>query len=235
MLTIRRASLFLFLLFSTVFAIANATSLAELSHRLAVANLMFNATGAPANQPTSSIQFSAPEYFVGEADGSVTITVNRIGDPSTAISVSYSTSDTAFANQKSDYTMASGTLNFAPGETTKNFRVLIIDDVYPQGDHVFSLRLSDPTGAASLGDTSLAGVIITDNDNTSPTLTRNSLPTRRTVSRSHHFWIHGRPWSRRIRYSKSLRFQMRECSSSTINHKRRTMRSRHLLTKWVRR
>jgi pimeloyl-ACP methyl ester carboxylesterase len=64
---------------------------------------------------------------------------------------------------------------------------------------------------------------------------RSSLPTRRTVSRSHRFWIRGRPWFRNTRCSKSSRFQMRECSSSTISHKRRTMQLTGLLTKWARR
>jgi Calx-beta domain-containing protein/thrombospondin type 3 repeat protein len=184
MRTIRRALLFLFLLFSTAFAITNATSLAELSHRLAVANLMSNLTAAPTGPPIG-IQFSAAEYIVDEADGSVTITVNRTGDPSAAVSVSYSTSDTAFANQKSDYIMAAGTLNFAPGEMSKSFQVLIIDNAYPQGDHLFSLRLTNPTGAASLGDTSLAGVIITDNDNTSPTT--NLLDNAQFFVRMHYY------------------------------------------------
>ena len=65
--------------------------------------------------------------------------------------------------------MAAGTLSFAAGDTTKTFQVLIVDNAYPQGNHVFSLQLTNPTGGASLGDSRSAGVTIIDNDTNPPT------------------------------------------------------------------
>jgi len=122
-----------------------------------------NFRGTPTGLPVSFVQFSSSFYGVGEGDGSVTLTVSRTGDMSAPVTVRYSTADGS-ANQKSDYIMAAGTLAFGPGETSKTFRVLIIDDAHAQGNHTFSARLSEPTGGASLGDLRVAGVSIADNE-----------------------------------------------------------------------
>ena len=123
-----------------------------------------NFTGTPTGLPISFIQFSSIVYTVGEGDGSVTITVTRAGDTSTAVTADYFTVDTASANQKSDYIMAAGTLKFAAGETAKTFSVLIIDNAYPEGNHSFGVQLNNPTGGASLGNLRAASVNIIDND-----------------------------------------------------------------------
>jgi hypothetical protein len=122
-----------------------------------------NFTGAPTGLPVSFIQFSSSFYGVGEGDGSVTLTATRTGDTSTAVTARYSTADGS-ANQKTDYIMAAGTLKFAPGETAKTIRVLVIDDAFTQGSQTFSVQLSNPTGGASLGDLRVAGVNVVDND-----------------------------------------------------------------------
>jgi hypothetical protein len=129
-----------------------------------------NFTGTTTGLPISFFQFSTSAgYVVGEADGAVTITVTRTGDTSNAASVSYSTADTARANQKSDYIMAAGTLNFAPGEPSKTFQVLIIDNAFPEGAHDFLVQLSNPTGGASLGSGRVGSGVIIDNDTVAPT------------------------------------------------------------------
>src|SRR5260370_27783005 len=92
-----------------------------------------NFTGTPTGLPISFIQFSSIVYTVGEGDGSVTVTVTRTGDTSTAVTADYFTVDTASANQKSDYIMAAGALKFAAGETSKSFSVLIIAHTAPVG------------------------------------------------------------------------------------------------------
>lgn len=119
--------------------------------------------------PVSYIQFGAPSFSVGEGDGSVTINVTRTGDTSSAASVSYFTGDAGVATQKSDYTMATGTLSFAPGETSKSFKVLITDNAYVQGNHSFFVQLSHPTGSGAVaGSPTFATVGILDNDTAQP-------------------------------------------------------------------
>ena len=75
----------------------------------------------------SAFNFSAPLYLVGESDGQVIVTVTRFGDLSTPASVNYATSD-GTATARSDYEAAFGTLQFAPGQFSATFPVLINED-----------------------------------------------------------------------------------------------------------
>ena len=75
----------------------------------------------------------------------------------------YATSDgTAAAG--SDYTSASGTLTFSPGDTSKAISIAITDDDQNEEDEDFTLTLSGPVNA-TLG-TAVAKVTIMDDDDT---------------------------------------------------------------------
>jgi hypothetical protein len=89
--------------------------------------------------------------------------VNRIGETSTAASVDYFTADIA-ANARQDYITTLGTLDFAVGETSKTFVVLINEDSYVEGNETFSVNLINPSGM-SLGGPSTAIVTIIDDAN----------------------------------------------------------------------
>ena len=79
-------------------------------------------------------------------DESLDFAVSLSRAASGAVSVDYATADgTAAAGE--DYTAASGTLTFAPGETAKTVRVAILDDAIDEGKETFLLRLSNPKGA----------------------------------------------------------------------------------------
>ena len=107
----------------------------------------------------------------------VTVPFTRSGDTSGGFSVDYATGNNTYvpcdpadpnnihgvATQNCDFTIASGTLNFAQNETSKSFTVSIIDDAYVEGDETFPVKLSNPVGA-SLGTPSTATVTIIDND-----------------------------------------------------------------------
>jgi hypothetical protein len=107
------------------------------------------------------VQFSSATYSVQEACTSVAITVTRNGDTSAAASVDYNTSDVT-ASERSDYITALGTLNFAPGETSESFVVLINDDSEIEGNETFQVNLSNPSGI-SLGALTTTSVEIIDN------------------------------------------------------------------------
>ena len=65
------------------------------------------------------------------------------------MSIDYATQDgTALAG--SDYVAASGTLKFAPGETAKTVKVLLINDTIHENAETFSLKLSNLVGATTL-------------------------------------------------------------------------------------
>ena len=106
------------------------------------------------------MQFGSSAYSVTEDCTTVTITVNRIGDTSTAASVDYFTADIT-ANARQDYITTLGTLDFAVGETSRTFVVLINEDSYVEGNETFSVNLINPSGM-SLGGPSTASVTIID-------------------------------------------------------------------------
>jgi Calx-beta domain/Domain of unknown function (DUF4214) len=107
-----------------------------------------------------TFQFSAVNYSVQEDLGSVTLTVTRNGDASSAAAVDYRTNDQV-ASQKTDFEYAAGTLLFAPGETSKTLQILINEDAYSEGNETFNVSLSNPVGA-SLGQASAAVTINDD-------------------------------------------------------------------------
>ncbi|MBD3670057.1 MAG: hypothetical protein HUJ29_04715, partial [Gammaproteobacteria bacterium] len=102
-------------------------------------------------------------YSVSEDGSSVTITVNRSGGSSGAVSVDYATTDDT-ATAGNDYVAASGTLNWSDGDAaSKSFTITISDDSVYEGDEGFNVSLSNVTGGASLGASS-ATVTITEDD-----------------------------------------------------------------------
>ncbi|PWT81277.1 MAG: hypothetical protein C5B44_04070 [Acidobacteria bacterium] len=118
-------------------------------------------------QSSSTTEFSAASYNASEQDGSATITVSRTGDTSGTASVEYATSD-GTAHQRTDYTLATGVLTFAPGETSKNFTILLTDNAYVDGNRTLNINLSHPSGV-TLGTPSTATLTIADNDTAPPT------------------------------------------------------------------
>ncbi len=108
----------------------------------------------------ATFDFAPANYNVQEDLSAFTVTVTRSGDTSSAASVNYATAD-GTAVQKSDYEIAAGTLNFAPGETSKTLTLLINEDAYVEGNETFNIILANPSGAA-LGQQATASVIIVD-------------------------------------------------------------------------
>lgn len=110
-----------------------------------------------------TIQFATNAASVGEAAGTITITVTRSG-PDGAVAVNYTTMNGS-ATSPDDYLATSGILNWADGDTTpKTFPVTIVDDANPEPSEAFTVVLSNPTGGAALGANSVETVTILDND-----------------------------------------------------------------------
>jgi len=110
------------------------------------------------------LTFSAATYTVAENTGTATVTVNREGGDSGAVTVDYAaTNGTARAG--ADYTATSGTLIFADGDSAaKTFDVSITDDGLYEKTETIKLKLSSPTGGAILGPQKTAVLNITDDD-----------------------------------------------------------------------
>jgi uncharacterized protein (TIGR03118 family) len=114
------------------------------------------------------VQLSSATYNVSEGAGFIDVTVNRSGDttqPATVNAAAFaeSTDEPGHASATSDFVPTGSTISFAGGETTKTFRILVVDDVYVEGDEHFDVLLSNPTGSA-LSVPNSAEVTINDND-----------------------------------------------------------------------
>ena len=79
-------------------------------------------------------------------DASLDFAVTLSRAASGPVSVDYATAD-GTATAGADYTAASGTLTFAPGETEKTVSVALLDDAIDEGRETFTLKLSNPRGA----------------------------------------------------------------------------------------
>ena len=103
-----------------------------------------------------------------EADGGVTVTVQRVGGGVGPVSVTVQTADQS-ATAGLDYTALTTTLAWADGETApKTVIVPIINDTLAEPDETFQVRLLNPVGGAALGALAVATVNLADNDTMLP-------------------------------------------------------------------
>jgi len=75
--------------------------------------------------------------------------------------VAYATASYGSATAGSDYQATSGTLTFAPGETSKTITVLVQGDRLPEDNEIFYVNLSSPTNA-TITTGQGAGTIVDD-------------------------------------------------------------------------
>ncbi len=111
-----------------------------------------------------TIQLSAGSYTVGEAAGSVVVTIMRVGTSLAGnVSVSYATGNGS-ALSGLDYTARAGVLTFNAGETSKTVSIPILNDTLVEPDESFTFTLSNPTGGASLVTPASATITIKSDD-----------------------------------------------------------------------
>jgi hypothetical protein len=80
----------------------------------------------------------------------VTFTVVLAAAYDSAVSVDYATADGSATTTDNDYAAAAGRLTFEPGQTSKQVTVLVTGDRRAEQDEYFYLRLSNPSGNASI-------------------------------------------------------------------------------------
>ncbi|HEX6624958.1 MAG TPA: Calx-beta domain-containing protein, partial [Pyrinomonadaceae bacterium] len=111
-----------------------------------------------------TLQFGTNALSVSEDGASATVTVTRNGGSAGAAAVNFSASNGTASGSGVDFTLVSGTLGFAEGETSKTFAVQITNDDVNERDETLNLFLSSVTGSASLGSPSNAVLTITNDD-----------------------------------------------------------------------
>jgi hypothetical protein len=113
--------------------------------------------GAP-----SSLAINDPRQAEGNTGSTlVALTVTLSPASTQTVTANYATADgTAIAG--SDYTAKSGTITFAPGQTTRSIVVAVTGDSAVEPNETFSVTLSNPTGASLAKGTGTATVLNDD-------------------------------------------------------------------------
>ncbi len=143
----------------------NETVILSLSN---ASNANLGATNNPStltivdNDTLPVIDFSNTAYSGAEDGGVITVTVNLNRTSSQTVTVNYASSN-GTATAGIDYTAVNGVLSFTPGQTSKTFTVLPIDDATVENNETVVLTLSNPSGATQ-GSNNPATLTITDND-----------------------------------------------------------------------
>ena len=181
----------------------HALALSAAAAALALCLVATFARAPPASaQSPAPVRFSfgADSYRVSEADGGATVTVMRSGAADRAVSVEYLAADTylmargcaylawvATAAPGADYEKTSGTLTFAPGETSKTFRVRLLDDALVESRNPETVFLSLDFSAEALPDsTACHGAVSTlyihDDDPAAPPTPTPTPPGKRQIA-----------------------------------------------------
>ena len=124
-------------------------------------------TGRVARNDTAEPALSIAGATAAEDDGKIEFAVTLDAASGEAVTVDYATSD-GTAKAGTDYAAASGTLEFAAGETSETVEVTLADDALAEGDETFKVTLSNVSGA-SVAASEATGTI--EDDEGTPTLT----------------------------------------------------------------
>jgi len=92
----------------------------------------------------------------------IVVLLNAPTPPAQTVTADYAVTGGS-ATRGSDYSVAEGTLSFAPGEAAKDINLTVIDDDSQEGDETVVLTLSNPTGA-KLGANAQHTYTIVDDD-----------------------------------------------------------------------
>ncbi|WP_420635077.1 Calx-beta domain-containing protein [Candidatus Palauibacter sp.] len=112
------------------------------------------------DQPTVGFASESVDQFIVEASGEIKFKVVLSATSTVPITVDWAT-EAGSAEADVDYTEASGTLTFAPGDMEKTITVAIIDDDLLEGQDKFTVRLSGTDDAlVTLGTSSVEARII---------------------------------------------------------------------------
>ncbi len=99
--------------------------------------------------PTLAIN-NASDAASGTASTTLTLTATLSAASSQTVTVNYATANgTAIAG--TDYTAASGTLTFAPGQTTQSIAIAVLKATAYEADRTFTVTLSSPSSNATIG------------------------------------------------------------------------------------
>jgi len=118
----------------------------------------------PIGSAVRSVSIGDATRTEGDAGtAAVSVPVTLSGPSAAPVTVQWATGG-GTATPGSDYTAASGTVTFAPGDVVETVTVTVLGDTVDEPDETFDVTLANPTGA-TIADGS-ATITITDDDQT---------------------------------------------------------------------
>jgi chitinase len=149
--------------------LSSATPTSSLAGKTATGGRL-NVAAALNAAPPVGISISGGSVTEGNAGATpLTFTVRLAAAATSTVTVNYATaSGSAVAG--SDFTAASGTLAFAPGETSKTVVVDVIGDTAVESNETFTLVLSGASANARITTASATGIISNDDQQVARTL-----------------------------------------------------------------
>ncbi len=121
------------------------------------------------NDDLPTVQFAASEFSVNEGDDNgtgmavATIIATLSATPALTVTVNYATADGTATVADIDYVPTSGTLTFAPGQTSQIFTVSVVNDILNEPNETVILALTGPINA-TLGTPAAATLTIVNDD-----------------------------------------------------------------------
>jgi hypothetical protein len=132
------------------------------------------------DDPLPTITIGDVSVVEGNSDTTPAVFTLSLSNPSSMpISVSYATADGS-ALAASDFVAASGSVTFAPLETSKTIAVAVRGDFVIEADEAFAVKLVNPVGAA-IGDHGQAVGTIRNDDTVETTLAALTAQVRATA------------------------------------------------------
>jgi hypothetical protein len=165
------------ILLGTVNVLTNSLGTADISFTGPTTSGMVSATATDVLGNTSELgncvalgaisagqfRFTRTPHWGFEIDGALHFQVARSGGSFGTASVTVSTQNQT-AMGGSDFTAGSQVINFAPGETIKSASIALMDDGIVEGYEEFLIKLSNPTGGATIGAVTQSTAYIVSND-----------------------------------------------------------------------
>src|SRR5207249_1731171 len=125
------------------------------------------------NDPQPAITINDVSVIEGNSGTTNAVFTVSLSNPSSqTISVNYATANITATLADNDYQSASGTLTFAPGQTTQTITVLVNGDTKFEPNETFQVNLSAASNA-SIADNQGIGTVA--NDDSQPTISINDV------------------------------------------------------------
>ncbi len=130
--------------------------------------------------PTVNLSVSASS---GTEVGTTAITVTATASSTLSSSETVSLAVTGTNITSGDYTLSNTTITIPSGASSGSVTFTVVDDVASEGTETATLTISNPSQGLLIGSTISQNIVISDNDNTAPTIAINIASTSNYIDR----------------------------------------------------